>query len=433
MKPCSCKEVLRPIRVALVVLVTGVMANGCTDKPAPKAAEAVEVGVITLTPRSIRVVTDLPGRTSPLLTSQVRARVDGIVLKRAFKEGADVKAGQLLFQIDPAPYRASLASAQAALMKAEANLESTRAQAARYKVLVDGNAVSKQEYDNAVASAGQASADVAAGQAGVRTATINLGYTEVLAPISGRIGVAQVTEGAYVQATAATLLATVQQIDPIYVDLNQSSVDGLRLRRAVSAGQIKLDGPNQTKVNLTLEDGSAYARVGVLQFTDITVDQGTGSVTVRATVPNPDHVLLPGMFVRAQIDEGVNDSALLVPQVAVTHDQKGQATALVVDAESKVVVKPLVTGRTVGADWIVQSGLKANDRVIVEGIQKATPGTLVKAVEAAAPEGRSVSAGIVTGPAKKQLEDEKGAKAGSTPGSTPGSKAAPADPGATKP
>jgi membrane fusion protein (multidrug efflux system) len=388
----------RGIGIVLMVMLSLI---ACEKNEAPKAKELVEVGVVTISSRSLRVITELPGRTSAYLNSQVRARVDGIVLKRAFQEGADVKAGQLLFRIDPAPFQASLASAKAGLLKAQANLESTKALAERYKVLVEGNAVSKQDYDNAVAAAGQSAADIASGQAAVQAANINLGYTNVTAPISGRIGTAQVTEGAYVQANSATLLATVQQINPIYVDLSQSSVDGLRLRREVASGQIKLDGPNQAKVALVLEDGSHYPLYGRLKFTDITVDQGTGSVTVRAIFPNPDHVLLPGMFVHAQIDEGVNQDGLLVPQVAVTHDQKGQPTALVVGDDNKVVLKTLVTGRTEGANWIVQSGLQVKDRVIVEGLQNVQPGQTVKPVKASAPEGRSVSAGIVTGPGQE--------------------------------
>jgi membrane fusion protein (multidrug efflux system) len=394
-----------PRGAGVAVMVVLALA-ACRKNDAPSAQEPVEVGVAAIESRPLRVITDLPGRTSAYLNSQVRARVDGIVLKRTFQEGADVKTGQLLFRIDPAPYRASLAGAQAALLKAQANLESTKALAERYKVLVEGNAVSKQDYDNAVAAAGQAVADVASGQAAVQTATINLGYTNVAAPISGRIGTAQVTEGAYVQANPATLLASVQQIDHIYVDLVQSSVAGLRLRREVASGRIKLDGPDQTKVALVLEDGSRYPSRGRLEFTDITVDQGTGTVTVRAIFPNPDHVLLPGMFVRAEIDEGVNQEGLLVPQIAVSHDQKGQPTVLVVGDDGKVGLKSLVTGRAEGSDWVVQAGLQVKDRVIVEGMQKVQPGQTVKPVKASAPEGRSVSAGIVTGPA--QLRKDAG-------------------------
>jgi membrane fusion protein (multidrug efflux system) len=384
-----------------IALIAVLAVAACEKNAAPKAKEAVEVGVATIEARPLRVITELPGRTSAFLNAQVRARVDGIVLQRVFEEGADVRAGELLFRIDPAPYQASLAGAKAALLKAQANYEANKALAERYKILAEGNAVSKQDYDNALAAAGQSAADIAAAQAAVQTANLNLGYTDVTAPISGRIGIAQVTEGAYVQASSATLLSTVQQIDPIYVDLSQSSVDGLRLRREIAAGRIRLEGPARAKVSLILEDGSRYPLDGRLKFTDISVDQGTGSVTVRAIFPNPEHVLLPGMFVRARIDEGVNQNGLRVPQVAVTHDQKGQPTALVVGDDNKVVLKALVTGRTEGADWIVQSGLAAGDRVIVEGIQNVQPGQLVKPVPASAPEGRSVSAGTVSGPGQK--------------------------------
>jgi membrane fusion protein (multidrug efflux system) len=384
-----------------VVLIAGAALAACGKGDTPKPKDPVEVGVVSIESRPLRQIEDLPGRTSAYLVSQVRARVDGIVLKRAFREGADVRAGELLFKIDPAPYLANLASAKATLLKAQANLETAKALAERYKVLVADNAVSRQDYDNAVAAAGQAAADVAAGEAAVQIATINLGYTDVVAPISGRIGTAQVTEGAYVQGAAATLMAMVQKIDPIFVDLSQSSVAGLRLRREVASGQLKLDGPDQVKVALTLEDGTRYPSSGKLQFTDITVDQGTGSVTVRAIFPNAEHVLLPGMFVRAQIDEGVNEDGLLVPQVAVTHDAKGQPTALVVGDDDKVAIRTLVTGRTFGPNWVVQSGLKVKDRVIVEGLQKVQPGQTVKPVAASAPEGRSVSSGVVTGPAAK--------------------------------
>jgi membrane fusion protein, multidrug efflux system len=381
----------------------------CSKKEAPPAPVAPEVGVVSVTPQSVTVSSELPGRTSAYLIAQVRARVDGIVQKRLFKEGSDVTAGQQLFEIDPAPYRATLASARASLQKAEANLAATTAQAERYKILVSGNAVSKQDYDNAVASEGQANADVATGKAFVETASINLGYTNVTAPISGRIGQADVTEGAYVQAAAATLLATIQKIDPIYVDLNQSSLDGLRLRREVASGRLQLSGPNIAKVALTLEDGSTYPVVGKLEFTDITVDQGTGSVTLRAVFPNPNHTLLPGMFVHATIDEGTNQQALLVPQVGVTHDQQGKATVLVVGPDNKIELRPVVTGQTYGAFWEIQSGLKAGERVVVEGVQKIQPGQTVKPVAAANATGRSVSAGIVTGPAAQEQSSAAGA------------------------
>ncbi|HEY2021142.1 efflux RND transporter periplasmic adaptor subunit, partial [Paraburkholderia sp.] len=333
----------------------------------------------------VPVVSELPGRTSAFLVAQVRARVDGIVLRREFTEGADVKAGQRLYKIDPAPYIAALNTAKAALAKAQANVATQNALAARYKILVAANAVSKQDYDNAVASQGQAVADVASGKAAVDTAQINLGYTDVVSPITGRIGVSQVTPGAYVQASAATLLSTVQQLDPVYVDLTQSSVDGLKLRRDIQEGRLQASGANAAKVTLILEDGRAYPEDGKLQFSDVSVDQSTGSVTVRAIFPNKDRVLLPGMFVRARIDEGVNNKALVVPQIGVTHDQKGQPTALVVGPDNKVALRQLVTSGTYGDKWVVDSGLNAGDRVIVQGTEKARPGSTVKPVEAQLP------------------------------------------------
>ncbi len=370
---------LSVLAAMLLVVALGACSNAQT--PAP-ASQAPEVSVITVHRGSVPITTELPGRTSAYLVAQVRARVDGIVLKREFKEGGEVKAGQRLYQIDPAPYIAALNSATASLQKAEANLASTTAQAERYKVLVAANAVSKQEYDNAVAAQGQATADVATGKAAVAMAQINLGYTNVVSPITGRSGLSLVTEGAYVQASAATLMTTVQQIDPVYVDLTQSSVEGLQLRRDIASGQLKLNGPDQAKVTLALEDGTQYSSTGSLQFTDITVDQGTGSVTVRAIFPNPRFVLLPGMFVRARIEEGVKENAFLVPQVGVTHDPKGQATALVVGSDDKVAMHTLQLRSTNGNQWIVEGGLEDGDRVIVAGGQKVKPGTLVKAVEA---------------------------------------------------
>lgn len=371
-----------PLRLICAASVAAsLLLAGCGKQAAPPPGPP-EVGVLTLQPRSVAVTTELPGRTSAYLVAQVRARVDGIILKRDFKEGSLVKAGQLLYQIDPAPFEATLASAKATLAKAQASLATARAQAARFKTLVAANAVSKQDYDNAVATEGEAAADVASGKATVQTAQINLGYTKVVSPITGRIGTSQVTEGAYVQSSAATLMATVQQIDPIYINLTESTTDVLRLRREMASGQLQLAAPNKVKVNLTLDDGSAYPQAGTFQFSDITVDQGTGSVTVRAIFPNPDGLLLPGMFVRARIHEGSNDQALLVPQVGITHNAKGQPTALVVGPDNKVAVRTLTTVRTVGDQWQVSSGLKAGERVIVEGVLKAQPGMTVKPVEA---------------------------------------------------
>jgi len=372
----------------------------CSRTPAPgNPAQVPQVSVVTVHRGTVPVTTELPGRTSPYLVAQVRARVDGIVQKRDFTEGGEVTASQRLYQIDPAPYQASLDSATASLQKATANLAATAAQAERYKVLVAANAVSQQDYDNAVASEGQAAADVATGKAAVATARINLGYTSVTSPITGRIGPSLVTQGAYVQASAATLMATVQQIDPVYVDLNQASVEGLRLRGDVASGRLKLSGPNRAKVTLFLEDGTQYSEAGSLQFTDITVDQGTGSVIVRAIFPNPRFVLLPGMFVRARIEEGVDDTALLVPEVGVTHDPNGQATALVVGPDNKVTVHTLQLRGTSGNQWIVSDGLKDGDRVIVAGLQRVQPGAMVEAAELpTAPTAGASSAPVTAAP-----------------------------------
>ncbi|MDR2991188.1 MAG: efflux RND transporter periplasmic adaptor subunit [Burkholderiaceae bacterium] len=377
---------LRAGSAALALTLAATLLSGC-NKPQSNAAPPPppEVGVITVQPTSAPVITELPGRTNAFLVAQVRARVDGVVLRREFVEGSNVKAGQRLYKIDPAPYIAALNTAKAALAKAQANLVSANALANRDKVLVAANAVSKQDYDNAIAAQGQAAADVASGKAAVDTAQINLGYTDVTSPITGKIGISQVTPGAYVQASQATLMATVQQIDPAYVDLTESSRQGLRLRRDVQAGKLQMAGPNAAKVSLILEDGRTYSEPGKLQFSDVTVDQSTGSVTVRAIFPNPDHVLLPGMFVRARLEEGMNDHVFIVPQVGVQRDQSGHAVVLLVGTDGKVAIRPVVTSSTQGQDWIVESGLNPGDRVIVQGIVKARPGMPVKAVPAQLP------------------------------------------------
>ena len=361
---------------AVTAVMMAAILGGCRDQPQTPAAPP-EVTVVAVQRTAVPVTTELPGRTSPYLVAEVRARVDGIVLQRQFQEGADVDAGELLYQIDPAPYRAALDSANAQLARARANVASTRAQAERDRVLVAANAVSKQTYVNAVAAQEQAEADVAAGVAAVETAAINLGYTTVAAPISGRIGAALVTQGAYVQAAMATLMAVIQKIDPIYVDLNQTSVEGLELRQEVIDGRLKLAGPKQAKVRLLLENGKEYPLDGSLEFTDITVDSGTGTVTVRAIFPNPQHVLLPGMFVRARIERGFDERAMLVPQTGVTHDRTGRATVLLVGPDNKVIQKVVTATRTLGSDWVVEDGLNDGDRVIVSGIQRATPGSVV--------------------------------------------------------
>jgi membrane fusion protein (multidrug efflux system) len=376
-----------PCRLGLVLSLLLAPLAGCGRGGGKAAAPSgpVEVGVVTLALSSVPLTKELPGRTSAFRVAEVRARVNGIVQRRLFKEGSDVKEGQALFQIDPAPYVAALEGAKAQLARADATAASAKVAAERFTDLVSHNAVSKQEYDNAMAALKAGEADVAAGKAAVQAAQINVGYTTVTSPLSGRIGRSAVTEGAFVQQSQATLLATVQQLDPVYVDLTESSVEALRLRRAQADGTLKSAGKEQATVHLVLEDGREYPTPGSLQFTDVTVDPSTGSIGLRALFPNPKGELLPGMFVRARLDEGVRPDALLVPQQGVTRDQKGLPTALVVNAEQKVERRPITTERAVGDAWLVTAGLKAGDRVIVEGLQRVQPGAIVKAVPAAAP------------------------------------------------
>jgi membrane fusion protein (multidrug efflux system) len=354
----------------------------CKEKPPPAVAKT-EVGVVTIHAKPVVITTELPGRVSAYRIAEVRPQVNGLIQKRLFVEGQDVKADQQLYQIDPAPYQASLASAQAAVKRAAAGVVSARATVDRYLPLADAQAISRQDADNAVATLRQSEADVASGQASVNTAAINLAYTRVASPISGRAGRSSVTEGALVTASQATSLLTVTQLDPIYVDVTQPSATLLRLKREMASGQIVGGGKNAAPVKLVLEDGSDYDQPGALQFSEVTVDQNTGSVTVRAIFPNKKGLLLPGMFVHEAIEEGVRQNALLVPQRGVTHDQKGQAVALVVGKDDKVEQRVLVTDRAVGDDWLVLTGIADGDRVIVDGLQKAKPGTQVSVAEAA--------------------------------------------------
>ncbi len=332
---------------------------------------------------AVTLTRELPGRTSAYRVAEVRARVNGIVLKRLFTEGSDVREGQRLFLIDPAPYQAAADGAAAQLARAEAALANARLVAARYADLVKDDAVSRQEADAAQATLKTTEADVAAARAAEQAARISLGYTAVTAPVSGRIGRSAVTEGAFVQAAQATLLATVQTLDPMYVDVTQSAAEVSRLRRDLEAGRLQAAGQGGAKVRLLLEDGQEYGQPGTLQFADVTVDPGTGSIALRALFPNPKGHLLPGMFVRARLEEAVDPKALLVPQAAVTRDQKGLPVALVVGADGKVERRQLATDRTVGDAWLVTGGLKEGEQVIVEGLQKARPGAQVKAVPAA--------------------------------------------------
>jgi membrane fusion protein (multidrug efflux system) len=368
----------RPLQAAALALLAA-----CGAGPsAPPPAGPVEVGVVTITPAPLTLTRELPGRTSAFRVAEVRARVNGIVQRRLFAEGSDVKEGQKLFLIDPAPYEAALDGARANLARAEATLGNARVQATRHAELIKTNVVSQQDHDNAMASLKTAEADVAAARAAEQSARINLGYTTVTAPVSGRIGRSAVTEGAYAQASQATLLATVQQIDPIFVDLTQSADEVLRLRRDLESGKLEGAGKGKARVRLVTDDGREYAHAGTLQFTDVTVDPGTGSIMLRALFANPRGELLPGMFVRARLDQGVNPSALLVPQVGVTRDQKGLPIVLVVNSEKKVERRQIVTDRAVGNAWLVTDGIRPGDQVIVEGVQKVRPGALVNPVPA---------------------------------------------------
>ncbi len=381
--------------------------TACGDKAANTQPGLPQVGIVTLRPETVSISNDLPGRVFALRIAEVRARVDGIVIKREFTEGSDVRAGQRLYQIDPAPYQAAVDSAAAALAKALAAQTSSNSHADRYRALLVEKAVSKQDVENAVAAQLQAQADVAAAKASLQIARINLNYTNVVAPIAGRIGKSMVTEGAYVQQSQATLLATLQQLDSIYVDIAQSSVDLLRLRREFANGNLQQSAAGGAKVTLLLEDGSTFTESGVLQFSDISVDPGTGTFTLRALFSNPEHLLLPGMFVHARVEAGIDNLALLVPQQGVTYDLKGQATALVVAAGEKVELRQLQVSRAIDNRWLVSSGLQAGDRVIIEGLQKVRPGVAVQAVAAvnvAATTATPIAASIAaTAPVKSYL------------------------------
>ncbi|WP_251864144.1 efflux RND transporter periplasmic adaptor subunit [Achromobacter sp. Marseille-Q4962] len=364
---------------------TALTLAACGKKQEAAQAGKPQVTVVTLATQPVSLSTELPGRTSAYRVAEVRPQVNGIIQKRLFTEGGEVKTGQQLYQIDPALYQASFDSQKAALARAQAQQKTAALLVERYKPLVATRAVSQQTYDNAVAARDQAMADVLSAKAALETARINLVYTKVLSPIEGIIGRSTVTEGALVTANQSAALATVQQIDPIYVDVTQSSVELLRLQKALASGQLKrAEGEQAAQVALTLEDGSQYPVPGKLQFSEVTVDPSTGSVLLRAVFPNPEHRLLPGMFVRARLADGVDADSLLVPQRGVTRNQRGLPTALVVNADNKVELRELKTDRAIGDKWLVTSGLKAGDRVIVEGLQMVRPGIEVVANEAQA-------------------------------------------------
>lgn len=353
--------------------------TAAANQGAAGPAKPVEVGVVTLAATDVALTRELPGRVTALRVAEVRARVNGIVEKRLFEEGSDVKEGQALYRIEASSYAASLAAAQAALQRAQANVKIARQTAGRSEALLASNTVSREEVEKAEASLRAAEADVAANRAAVQSAKINKGYTIVTAPVSGRIGRSVVTEGAYVQASTATLMATIQQIDRVYVDITQSAAELLKLRRDLASHRLER-GEDAARVELVLEDGSPYGEPGTLQFADVTVDPDTGSVSLRAMFPNPRGVLLPGMFVRARVDEGVQRQAILVPQRALTRDARGQAIVLIVNAEGKVERRVVVADRAVGNQWLIREGLAAGDQVIVEGLQKVRPGADVVAV-----------------------------------------------------
>lgn len=364
-----------------LALLFALVLSACGKSPPPPPPKGpAQVGVVTVTTQKVAVTADLSGRTSAYQIAEVRPQVGGLVQKRLFREGADVKAGQVLYQIDPASYQAIYHSAQANLAKAQANLMSQKLKTERYRELLKINAVSKQDVDDADAALKQAEADVAGNKAALDTANINLAYTRITAPISGRIGISTVTPGALLTANQALALTTIQQLDPIYVDVVQPSAELMRMKHALAGGLLKRAGPNAVKVKLMLDDNLPYAAEGRLEFSDVTVDQGTNTVTLRAVFPNPQHELLPGMFVRAQLEEGVNERGMMVPQRGVTFDARGQATALVLNKEGKVELRNLKLGEAVQDKWIVKSGLNPGDQLIVEGLQKVKPGASAQAV-----------------------------------------------------
>jgi len=389
---------------ATVLLASGLITVGCGKKQPPMQGPQgpPEVGVIEVKQQRVVLTTELSGRTAPHLIAEVRPQVGGIIKKRLFTEGSDVKAGQILYQIDPASYEATLASAKATQARAVATLNSTRLKAERYQDLVKIKAVSQQDNDDAQAAFKQSEAEVAVTKAAVDTARINLGYTRITAPISGRIGRSTVTEGALVTSNQVTALATIQQLGTMFVDVTQSSAELLKLKRNLASGVMKSDSAAaQARVKLLLEDGSTYPQTGTLKFSEVTVDQSTGSITLRATFPNPKQLLLPGMFVRAVLEEGVDEQAILMPQRGVTRNPKGEAMVMVVGTEEKVEPRIIKVVRTVGDNWLVAEGLKVGDRVILEGIQKARPGTPVKAVPFGSKPAAAPAAAQQPAPAKK--------------------------------
>ena len=369
-----------PLAVVLM-LSGGFVLTGCDDQQnQQQGAQAPEVGIVTLKSEPLQITTELPGRTLAYRIAEVRPQVSGIILKRNFKEGSNVEAGVSLYQIDPAPYQASYESAKGDLAQAQAQANIAQVTLNRYKKLLGTQYISQQDYDDAQAQAQQTSAAVVAAKAAVETARINLAYTKVTSPISGRIGKSSVTEGALVTNGQSNALATVQQLDPIYVDVTQSSNDFLRLKQELANGTLKQEN-GKAKVELVTNDGNKYSQSGTLEFSDVSVDQTTGSITLRAIFPNPDMTLLPGMFVRAKLEEGIRPDAILVPQQGVARTPRGDATVMVVGEGDKVEVRQITAAQAIGDKWLVTDGLKTGDRVIITGLQKVRPGVQVKAQE----------------------------------------------------
>lgn len=374
-------NISRTLPLCLLASSLAIFLSACDKKnTAPPARPPAEVSFVEVKSERVDRTTELPGRINPMREAQVRARATGILLKRLFEEGSNVKEGQVLFEIDPLPLQAALASAKASQARAEASLKEAQANANRYKELVKINAISKQVYDQAVATLAQNEAAVLAAKAALQVAELNLGYTKVTAPISGRIGRAMVTEGALVSAESGTQLALIRQLDPVYFDFTQSSTEVLRLKRALENGTLESVAPGEARVTLILEDGTIYRHEGKLLFSDISVDPTTGMILLRAEVPNPENILMPGMFARARFAEAVNANAITIPQRTVTRGAAGNSTVLVINEDNKVEVRTIEVDRIAGNKVVVAKGLKSGERVLVEGSQKARPGSTVKPV-----------------------------------------------------
>ncbi|HOE14227.1 MAG TPA: efflux RND transporter periplasmic adaptor subunit [Candidatus Saccharicenans sp.] len=376
---CGTKAT-RLAKLAILPLLALALAACQSASPSPQQPTAVSVSVITASTEKLAMTTELPGRTQAYLVAEIRPQVNGLIQKRVFEEGSEVKAGSILYQIDPAPYRAAYDQAVAAVAVAEAKIPPAKARVERFKSLVAIHAVGQQDYDDAVSALQTAEAGAASAKAAMETARINLEYTLIKSPITGRIGRSSVTVGALVNAYQGVPLAVVQQLDPIYVDVIEASADILRLEKSMESGLLRQDKEATRKVKLILEDGSVYPLEGTLQFRDITVDQSTGSVTLRAVFPNPDKILLPGMFVQAVIEEGVNDQAILLPQQCISRDNKGNPFTWVVGQDGKAEMRFLQLDRAIGDKWLVTKGIAPGEQIIYEGALKLRPGTAVKAV-----------------------------------------------------